>query len=431
MTSLGRSALVWLTLLLAAAGVGAFLVAYRSAQGEADDLLDGQLRLIALNVGERAPAPIGAAKGVAPEDEVAIVVIGPNCERVATANARDMPILGSHGYGAVVFAGESWRAFLVHVEERDVQVAQRMGMRDEIARSSALQAGLPIVILIPLAWLFASLGLARLMDRTRALAAHAAERGIDAHEAVPLAQTPAELAPLVEAMNGLVLGLREALDKQIRFVADAAHELRTPLAALRIQAENLEHCPPDELAKQLAALRLGTERAGRVAEQLLRLARVDELTRPPAEVVDLADLVSRCVADLTLAAESNGVDLGVAGLDACAVRGDRADLAALFGNLIDNAVRYTDRGGVIDVSLTAGQGEFLVAVIDTGPGVAEEALPRLFERFFRAAPLDSEGSGLGLAIAAAVARRHRFVVSVENRRDRSGSRASVRGPRLG
>lgn len=429
MISIRRAALIWMTAVLTVVGVVAFIAAYVIAQREAADFLDGQLRQIAMNVGDTvmlAPAPTEPQD---PEDELVIEVwshTGAILRR--TPNAPSVPRLDAAGFATIDAGGVSWRVYQVRGANRTVQIAQQMEVRREIAASAAIQAGTPILILIPLAWLVVGWSIGQLTGRLQRLAESVAGKSLDSREPVSTTDVPSEIAPLVEAMNGLTNRLRDALDRQKRFVADAAHELRTPLTALQIQVDNLGARHHDADRASTTMLRDGLARARRLVEQLLRLTRSDEPENASArEVIELSDVVTQCVADMIAIAESKNVDLGIVQSEPVSIMGSRSDLALLFGNLIDNAVRYTPKGGVVNVSVRRRNGRFVVEVTDTGPGVAEADIPRLFDRFFRAAPLDIEGSGLGLAIAASVARGHGFEIEIVNRLDRQGLSARVSG----
>lgn len=428
MISIRRAALIWMTAVLTVVGVVAFVAAYVIAQQEVADFLDGQLRQIALNAGDSvmlAPAPTEPQD---PEDELVVEVwshTGALLRR--TPNAPSLPRLDSPGFATITAGGVSWRVYQARDGKRTVQIAQRMEVRQEIAASAAIQAGTPILILIPLAWLAVGWSVGQLTGRLQRLAESIAGKSLDSREPVSTTDVPSEIVPLVEAMNGLTNRLRDALDQQKRFVADAAHELRTPLTALQIQVDNLDALH-DTNPASTTKLRDGLARARRLVEQLLRLARSDEPENASTrEVIELSDVVTQCVADMITIAESKGVDLGIVQSEPVSIMGSRGDLALLFGNLIDNAVRYTEKGGVVNVSIQRLGGRFVVEVTDTGPGVAEADIPRLFDRFFRAAPLDIEGSGLGLAIAASAASYHGFQIEIVNRSDRQGLIARVSG----
>ena len=429
MISIRRAGLIWMTVVLTVVGAIAFVAAYVIAEQEVADFLDGQLRQVALNVGDSVMLAPAQTEPQDPEDELVIEVwsrAGALLRR--TPDAPSVPRLDSAGFATIEAGGRAWRVYQARDADRTVQIAQRMEVRQETATSAATQAGIPILILIPLAWLVVGWSVGQLTGRLQRLAESVAGKSLDSRTPVPTTDVPAEIVPLVEAMNGLTNRLRDALDQQKRFVADAAHELRTPLAALQIQVDNLGARHNDADSASITKLRDGLTRAHRLVEQLLRLARSDEPENASRrEVIELSDIVTQCVADLVTIAESKDIDLGIAHSEPVSIMGSRSDLTLLFGNLIDNAVRYTPKGGVVNVSIRLLNGIFVVEVADTGPGVAEADIPRLFDRFFRAAPLDIEGSGLGLSIAASVARRHGLEIEIVNRVDRQGMSARVSG----
>jgi two-component system OmpR family sensor kinase len=290
-------------------------------------------------------------------------------------------------------------------------------VRRELAQAAAYQAAVPILIAIPLAWLVIGWSLGRVLGRLGSVARTIAERGIESREPIPTAGVPTEVGPLVAAMNVLIGRLQEALEQQRRFVSDAAHELRTPLTALRLQIENLR-AAATKTDSAYAELGGGIARATALVDQLLTMARFEVSAEPAQqERLDLSALVTQCVADHIPIASRKNVDLGLTLREPAEMWGVSAELKILFGNLIDNAVRYTPPGGVVDVSVRHRDGTAIVEVTDTGCGVSPSELPRLFDRFYRAAPADIPGTGLGLSIVDAIAKRHGLAVTVENRRE--------------
>ena len=427
MTSLRYTALIWMTALLTVVGVLAFFVSYELARREAADFLDGQLRQIALNAGAGlADAKAPGAKHD-PEDEFVITIWNPAGEALRhSPNDIDLPQRPEPGYATIQANGEDWRVYLARDDRRSVQVAQRMSVRQEMAEAASIQAGAPILILIPLTWLVIGWALGQLLRRLTDVAGEIAERGIDSREQIPVARVPAEIRQIVDAMNVLINRLQQALEQQRRFVADAAHELRTPLAALHIQIDNLRANARNDQSSLISELHAGVSRATALVEQLLRLARSENSTgQTQREIVDLSELVTQCVADLIPLADAKGIDLGIAAHDIVLVQGWPADLKMLFGNLVDNAIRYTPAGGTVDVTVRRNSASVSVEILDTGCGVAEPDLPRLFDRFFRASPVDVEGSGLGLSIAFVVAQRHGLTIQIENRIHHAGLRVLV------
>ena len=429
MISLRRSALLWTTALLAAVGVTAFLISYELARMDAAEFLDGQLREIAFNAGDvlnDASAP--AARSDADEDSLVAIW---NASGETLRNARSgiaLPRSSQPGFSTIHAAGDDWRVYMASDGRRFVQVAQRMSVREEMAQMAAFQAGVPILVVIPLTWLVIGWSLGQTLGRMSSLTDAIAARSVDKREQIPVGDAPAELHPLIEAMNILAGRLQRALEAQQRFVADAAHELRTPLAAIRLQVDNLRAQPNEYRQTYIDDLDSGIRRASALVDQLLRLARSEGgPVHTKSEGIDLTELLKQRVADFVPIAEAKGVDLGLTGADRVVLTGWPDDLKILFGNLIDNAIRYTPEGGAIDVCVSKCGEKALVEVLDTGSGVVEEEIPKLFDRFHRATARDIEGNGLGLAIAESIARRHGLAIKIENRTDRSGLRVTVSG----
>jgi two-component system, OmpR family, sensor kinase len=232
----------------------------------------------------------------------------------------------------------------------------------------------------------------------------------------------------VLSVNKLLSRLRDAFSSQRRFVQDAAHELRTPITAMTLQLENLKTRITDPAAmEQVAQLEAGLARTKRLVEQLLSLAR-QEAPRPaePPTPVQLDELLKDTVTSLLPIADRRRIDLGFTASIAAFAPGQREELRSLFHNLIDNALRYTPEGGVVDVALHNDAGVVTVEIIDSGPGIPPELLPRVFDRFFRIEGSDVQGSGLGLAIAKNAAERNEVALELVNRIDGSGLIARMR-----
>ncbi|QEE39876.1 MULTISPECIES: ATP-binding protein [unclassified Methylobacterium] len=420
--SLRRTALGWMTALLAGIGLAAMLAAYVLARGEASDFLDGQLRQVALNAGPGLPdADAPPAADQDPEDQLA-VSIWKDGRLLRSDRGVDERRPERTGYADVVMGGEAWRTYATANGTTMVRVAQREVVRTEFARNAALGALAPLLLLIPLSWIVVGWAMDRVLRRLDDLVRDLAGRGATANGPLSPRGVPAEVAPLVEAMNGLILRLQAALDAQKRFVADAAHELRTPLAAMQIQVGALDGGQDD----RRMALARGIARASRLVDQLLRLARLDDDIAGSRETVDLGQVLLDCVADHVVLAQGKDIDLGVDIETPVRIPAVRDELTTLFSSLIDNALRYTPAGGQVDVTLRLRDGKAVVTVRDTGCGLPPGSASRLFDRFFRAAPPGIEGTGLGLAIARRAAERHGLSLTVENRRDGQGAIAEVR-----
>jgi two-component system OmpR family sensor kinase len=234
----------------------------------------------------------------------------------------------------------------------------------------------------------------------------------------------------VRAFNTLLRRLRDAFATQRRFVQDAAHELRTPIAAIGLQLENMrQDVTCDAAAHRFAHMEAGVKRAQRLVDQLLRLSRQEAGGADGPAMVDLQAQLRESINTLIGLADQRGIDLGLVGPQGAAapltLNCTQGDLRSLVDNLIDNALRYTPEGGMVDVRLLQEQGRVAVEVVDTGPGIPQELLPRVFDRFFRVPGSGGSGSGLGLAIAQAAAQRAGLLLTLRNRQDRSGLIARI------
>jgi two-component system OmpR family sensor kinase len=426
MISLRRTALLWMTFLLALVGAAAVLISYRSTLIEASEFLDGQQRQIALNAGE------GLRKNMTPpvdqdrEDEFSVTIWDAAGHTIhdSMPDVR-IPRQSQQGFTDISVGGQRWRVYMATDDHKVVQVAQRSAVRDELARDAAIGVAAPLLIVIPLSWIVVGWAMNRMLGRLDTLARELVERSVSADQPIPLDGIPSEVAPLVKGMNSLMARLRVAFELQKQFLADAAHELRTPLAVIQIQTDRL--ASGDDERK--AAITDGVRRASGLVNQLLRLARLDDSSPvQSSEAVEVAPILLGCVADYVEIAERKGVDIGVIEQSQAIFRGSVAELRVLLENLIDNAVRYTPPGGTVDISLRREVEQAVIEVIDSGPGIPPGSEGRIFDRFFRAAPADIEGTGLGLAIAE----RNGITVTVANRADgQPGVRARVELPRGG
>ena len=429
MMSLRKTILVWVTMLLGIVGVGAAAASYYFAKDEADSLLDTQLRQIALNAGE------GLSENALPhmtreaEDEVVVQIWNAPGEAILRTSPFDIPRQSRLGFADLEFAGKSWRVYTSSDGVRTAQVAQRWSAREELAGQAALGAALPILSAIPIAWLVIIWALNRMLRRLGGFAELLAQRSVDAKDPISLENVPPEIAPSNAALNELIGRHQSAVDRQRRFVSDAAHELRTPLAALQIQVDNLKTHANSAQLEAMDELNGGVRRASALVEQLLRMARLDDAASSRIRAnIDLKELVAAAVADHVAIAMKKDVDLGLSDNARWDVRLSDPEIGVLFANLVDNAIRYTPSGGTIDVVLKRRGADALVEVVDSGCGIPHAALPRIFDRFFRAAPADIEGTGLGLAIAKAIADRNGFGLTIVNRLDAQGVVAQVQIP---
>ncbi len=405
--------LLTLLLLLAAAALVMGASTYHSVRAESETLFDYQLRQMALALrdqGEIAPSQASALS----ESELDFVVQIWTVDGRSIYASRDhnnLPARALLGLAEINVAGQLWRTYSVVTPDRIIQVAQPVQIRQRLAAAAALRTVLPLAWLAPLlavlGWWLSALTVAPL----RTVAAQVGQRDAQSLAPLPSAGLPDEVAPLVSALNGLLQRLGASLEQQRAFVADAAHELRSPLTALKLQAQLLRRAPDEAgRAEAMAALSAGIERAARLVEQLLALARAEPGGPALAlQPLDLSELVRGVLADCVPFALAQGSELSLQADAPVRVRGESAALAALVRNLVDNALRYGPPAGRVELRVSQDGGEGgqpLLQVDDNGPGIPAAERERVFDRFYRRNPGSTAGSGLGLAIVRSVAAQH-------------------------
>ena len=425
MTSLRRSVLIWASLLIAVIATASVIATWHVAIVEVNKLLDNELQQIAINAGQGlSEAAYASLKRTEIENRVAVQVWTEAGELIhKSPGTQTLPRSSDTGFSDIMVEGNAWRVYTGSDGHRFAQVAQRQSARLEIANHTAAAAAVPLLAALPIAWIAAIFGLNSLIQRVEGFANVLALRGVESKEPVVADEMPREFLPVVGAINGLIDRHQQAIEQQKQFVSEAAHELRTPLAALQIQVDNLRDQPNAESVRELGD---GIRRATAMVAQLLRLARLDAPDLPGEGAdIDLKELVLSIISDFVPMSTRDGVDLAVAAKESIRIKASDAEVRLLFANLIENAIRYTPRGGVVEVSIERACSNARVEIRDSGIGIPEDALPRIFDRFYRAAPPDIEGTGLGLAIASKIAERNRFDLSVANRTDGKGVLAKV------
>ena len=410
MNSIRVRLLLSLLAMLAAAALVMGWFTYRNVLTETEALFDYQLRQMALSLRDQGEIAPGQASALADEQLDFVVQIWTVDGRsiYASREHSTLPERALLGLADISVQGKTWRTFGVATPTRVIQVAQPRQIRQRLAADAALRSVAPLLYIAPLLalviWWLAALTLAPL----RRVAADVRERDEHSLQPLPGEGLPDEVAPLVQALNALLQRLGVSLNTQRAFVADAAHELRSPLTVLKLQLQLLQRAP-DEAARTaaIAALGDGITRAARLVEQLLALARSEPGAPVPASArVDLSELVRQAVADTLPLAQSRGTTLALFADAPVPVNGDAAALAALVRNLADNAVRYSPPGAQVELHVSTDAGMPTLQVDDNGPGIPPEDHERVFDRFYRRASGDEPGSGLGLAIVRSVAQQH-------------------------
>ena len=445
-----RGRLLWF--LLAAiimAALAQASIAYRSALYDADQIFDYHMQQMALSL--RSGAPLANHAEALPADpannDMVVQVWTPDGVQVFRSITRaELPQRAVLGFSNVKANGTTYRIFSVQTSSQTVQIAQDMAVRKRMAGSLALRTVGPIALMAPIlmlvVWWVVSGSLAPVSRVRKPVAARQAD------DLSPVSESglPDEVRPLVHELNLLFDRVKTAFDAQQHFVADAAHELRTPLAALKLQVLSLERAESeDKRSLAISRVSAGIERATRLVEQLLVLARQEAsaASGDQLQLVDLNDVVKRALGDMAGVAQARKIDLGLHHMDPASAAGQADALNILLRNLVDNAIKYTPQGQAVRISLRSGVSASAAAAVgdpraarfslltpdrasdlyaalrvsDAGVGLAREHLPRLTERFYRVEGQKSgerSGTGLGLAIVKHIVNRHRGGLTVES-----------------
>jgi two-component system OmpR family sensor kinase len=323
-------------------------------------------------------------------------------------------MLAIDGLKTIKWDGKDWRIFRLTSKDMTVQVAHSLASRDIMLSQLAMKMLMPMAILIPLLGIFIWLVVGRTLKPLEAMRQQVEARKSDDLTPLKSGPLPSELNSLVQALNHLLERLGNVIASRRRFIDDAAHELRSPLAALKFQVQTARRVhDPEEQKKALARLEAGIDRASHLSEQLLTLARLDaDSASGTLEMVPLDDIARQAVTEFSDVAKSRGIDLGLTECRPMTVMGMAGSVRVLVNNLTDNALRYTPAGGRVDISVREDNGHPVLEVLDTGPGIPPELRARVFDRFYRVPGTATPGSGLGLAIVRSIAKALRATVSL-------------------
>jgi two-component system sensor histidine kinase QseC len=410
---------------VAAIWIATTIVSYFDARHEVDELLDAHLAqsasLLLAQAGhddleegdEHASELHRYARRVAFQFWEGGTVL-----RFHSANAPDRRLSPRDaGFSTVRIDGQRWRVFSEWDRKRRylVQVGERLGVRDDIAATVARNLLLPLAVALPVLALLVWLTIERVMRPLRLLNRQVEHRAPDNLAALELGATPAEVAPVVESLNALFERVRASLANERRFTADAAHELRTPLAALRAQAQVARGATEErERRHALDNLIAGCDRATHLVEQLLTLARLEpERFRAERRPCELRAVTGRAIADAAPLALDKAIEIELDEGAPVHVQADERLLGILLRNLLDNAVRYSPAGTVVHVHVGRRDGAPLIRITDQGPGVAPAQREQLGRRFHRLVGGEIAGTGLGLSIAKRIAELHGAAIAFD------------------
>ena len=431
MKSIRRRLLVWLLSTLFVAGLVAAAGIYLTMELEFNEIFDYELKQVALSFREDS---LGAVipPPVVEEDDDPIIQVWDRAGRLVyvSDDLLVLPPRAQAGFSNASAPKSSWRIFNIQSHGHTFQVAQPTGVRHALAAEAALRTLLPMLFLIVALGIVIWITIGRGLRPLTKVADAVGERSASAMQPLPEAGLPSEVRPLVTALNNLLGRLDNAFAMRRNFIADAAHELRTPLTAVQLQIQLARRASTDaERAAAFSQLDAGVKRVVHLVQQLLTLAREEPDVAEQFEVpVELAQLARQSVAEHASLAQAKDIDLGVESKLPVWVSGDAEALRTMLGNLIDNAIRYVQHGGKIDVTVATQNNQAVLTVTDNGPGIPVEFRERAFDRFSRQEGSGEIGSGLGLAIVKSVVVRHRATVALDSADQQRGLRVMIEFP---
>ncbi|WP_186209754.1 sensor histidine kinase [Burkholderia gladioli] len=421
----------WLSVMVLLAALVAGLASFFASFHEANELQDWQLEQVAAMMTPHVLAEMERDGIVGKRMETVHHKPELVVQRLdAGGGTLALPASLPDGVQDVKVAGVDWRLVVRTLDAGTrVAVGQQTAGRNDVAESSALAATAPLIVFVPVLVLVLGYVVRRMLAPLRALSAHVDGRDSRDLSSLSDAGLPDEIRPFVVALNRLLDRVGQSVAAQRRFIADAAHELRSPLTALSLQAERLE---PLTLAtpahERVLALRRGLARGSALVEQLLNFARVQDAPDAADQRLSVAQQCRAVLEDLMPLADRKRIDIGVVALDEGEVLARPLDLRMLVRNLVDNAIRYTPEGGRIDLAVRAGEDRVELSVADSGPGIAPAERERVFDAFYRIVGNEAIGSGLGLAIVRTIVERIGARIELDDV-EPSGLRVTVMLPR--
>lgn len=405
---------------------------YIASKNELDELYDANLQQVAnavaaqhlaihdltnLYKNSQKNSQIGNSTKIEEEQEFYVRVLSQDGAILYVSHAEAaVPLPSALGLSTQRYMGKQWRFYSIKVNNETIQVAQSLKLRKATIKETAISLMTSQLLFIPVLVVLIFLAIGKALRPLNILSEQIQNRHSLDLNPFTTDSVPNEIKPLVISLNTFMSKVSEMVELLKRFTSDAAHELRTPITALRLQFTLLEQAKSKaERDVELKNLSSGIARSEQLINQLLTLARIEPNNQlRKIESINLLDLAKESIQELITLAQIKSIDLGLITSDALCVVGVRDELKVLLNNLVDNAIRYTPSHGKVDIAIFNNQQNIILEVIDSGQGLTEYDLQHVFERFYRGENKDAYGSGLGLSIVKEIATQHQATIEATN-----------------
>lgn len=424
-TSLQAQLSLWLSVLIIVAAISGGFFSFRGVFHEANKFQDGQLKHIADLMQQQEPRhaffiTYTIKDREYPESQIIVQTISATADKIRLYKEEvPLPELIENDFGTLKGKRHDWRIFVRSLASGErLIISQRTDIRNEIANASAWRTVFPFIVLIPALLILLNVVIRQMLKPVIRLSAELDARGDTDLSPLNDHDVPSEITSFTSSINALLRRVQKSMDTQKRFVADAAHELRSPLTALSLQVDNIRKTTlPEPAQARITDLRSGIMRMRTLLEQLLNMARSQQTVAHPVTTIPMEEVFKQVLEDLMPMVEAKALDIEVHAERSAVFTGQLFDALIAIKNLVDNAIRYTPEGGQILLRANTVQDWLIIEVEDSGPGIRENEMERIFDPFYRILGSGEIGSGLGLAIIKAIVHRTGAQITLHNRRN--------------
>lgn len=426
--SIKRFLLIYITLAILVIYALISLASYWVSKIELNELYDANLQQVASAIAAQHLAihdvthlynynQIGVGTNIEGEEEFYVRVLAKDDAILYVSHPEaKVPLPSTIGFSTQRHQSKQWRFFVVKVKQETIQVAQSLRLRKDTIKETAISLMASQLLFIPVLVLLIFFAIRKALHPLLALSTEIEHRESSDLKPFSSDKVPTEIKPLVHSLNIFMSKVSNMVGVLKRFTSDAAHELRTPITALRLQLSLVEQAK-SKVEREIAIQNLkgGIVRSEQLVSQLLTLARLEPNNQTrEVKSFNLLALVKESIEDLLPLAQDKSIDLGLSTSDEVVIIGVSHEIKVLINNILDNAIRYTPNHGKVDISLYAISENIVLEVNDTGPGIATDDFERVFERFYRGENRGISGSGLGLSIVKEIALQHGAKIEISN-----------------